>query len=58
MLASDPAGTIVATVSIPQDIAWRIFTRGIVREDAREHIRLTGDPALGNHVLSTIAIVG
>ena len=58
MLASKPVGTIVATVTIPQDIAWRIFTKGIARENAREHVRVTGDAALGNHVLGMLAIVG
>jgi len=58
MLASDPAGTIVATLSIPQDIAWRVFTKGMAREEAREHVRITSDPALGHHVFSTLAIVG
>lgn len=58
MLASEPVGTIVATVTIPQDIAWRIFTKGIARESVREHFRVTGDAALGNHVLNMIAIVG
>ena len=47
MLASEPAGTIVATVTIPQDVAWRIFTKGIARENAREHVRVTGDAVLG-----------
>ena len=32
MLASEPAGTIAATVTIPQEIAWRIFTKGIARK--------------------------
>jgi uncharacterized protein (TIGR03083 family) len=58
MLASEPAGAILASVSIPQDIAWRIFTKGIARDDAREQVRVTGDAALGNHVLSMLAIVG
>ena len=58
MLASEPVGTTVATATIPQDIAWRIFTKGIAREGAREHIRVTGDEALGNHVLNMLAIVG
>src|SRR5688572_8588165 len=57
MLASEPVGTIVATATIP-DIAWRIFTKGIARESAREHVRVTGDEALGNHVLNMLAIVG
>jgi uncharacterized protein (TIGR03083 family) len=58
LLASEPVGTIVATVAIPQDIAWRIFTKGIAREDAREHVRSTGDAVLGQHVLNMLAIVG
>jgi uncharacterized protein (TIGR03083 family) len=58
ILASEPVGTIVATVTIPQDIAWRIFTKGIARETAREHVRVTGDAALGDHVLNMLAIVG
>ncbi len=58
MLASEPAGTIVATVTIPQDVAWRIFTKGIARESAREHVRVTGDAVLGTHVLDMLAIVG
>jgi len=58
LLVNAPAGTIVATVSIPQDIAWRIFTKGMARENAREHVRVTGDEALGYHVLNMLAIVG
>jgi uncharacterized protein (TIGR03083 family) len=58
MLASEPMGTIVATVTIAQDIAWRIFTKGILRDNAGGHVRVTGDAALGNHVLNMLAIVG
>jgi len=58
MLATKPAGTIVTTVTIPQDIAWRIFTKGIAREDASAHVCVTGEATLGNHVLNMVAIVG
>ena len=58
LLASKPVGAIGATVTIPQDIAWRIFTKGIARENAREHVGVTGDAALGDHVLDMLAIVG
>ena len=58
MLASEPVGTIVATVTIPQDIAWRIFTKGLAREDASAHVRVTGEATLGNHLLTMLAIVG
>jgi uncharacterized protein (TIGR03083 family) len=58
MLASEPVGTIATTVTIPQEIAWRIFTKGIARENASEHVRVTGEAALGSHVLNMLAIVG
>jgi len=58
LLASQPVGTIVATVAIPQDIAWRVFTKGLTREDAREHVRVAGDALLGSHVLDMLTIVG
>ena len=58
LLTTDPVGTIVTTVTIPQDIAWRIFTKGIAREHASEQVRMTGDATLGNHVLNMLAIVG
>jgi uncharacterized protein (TIGR03083 family) len=58
VLASQPVGTIAATVTIPQDIAWRIFTKGIGRKSAREQVGVTGNAALGGHVLDMLAIVG
>ena len=58
MLAGEAAGTAAATVTIPQDIVWRIFTKGIARDEARAQVRVTGDAALGEHVLGMLAIVG
>jgi uncharacterized protein (TIGR03083 family) len=43
---------------VPQEIAWRIFTKGISREEARAHVRVSGDADLGSHVLGATAIVG
>ena len=57
-LAGEAAGTVAATVTIPQDIVWRIFTKGIARDEARAQVRVTGDAALGEHVLGMLAIVG
>jgi uncharacterized protein (TIGR03083 family) len=53
-----PAGEKVAQVTIPQDIAWRLFTRGIDRDEATAQIEVQGDVRLGLHILSTLAIVG
>jgi uncharacterized protein (TIGR03083 family) len=58
LLASAPAGTVAATITMPEDLAWRLFTKGLARGEAHEHVRVTGDAALGDHVLTTLAIVG
>lgn len=58
MLSGQGVGPAAATVTIPEEIAWRIFTRGIAHEHAREQVRVTGDAALGRHVLNMLAIVG
>lgn len=58
MLSGQAVRSIAATVTIPQDIAWRIFTKGIARENARQHARVTGDAVLGDHILNMTAIVG
>jgi uncharacterized protein (TIGR03083 family) len=58
LLVTEPAGPITATVTIPQAIAWRLFTKGMSTGEAREHIRVTGDAALGGHILGMLAIVG
>ncbi len=44
-------------VQIDRDTAWRLFTRGISREDARQHVRLQGDTKLGQHVLEMVSIM-
>ena len=46
-----------ARTIIPQEIAWRLFTKGIARDEARTHITFAGDRALGERVLELIAIV-
>ena len=50
---ADPA----ARVTIPQEIAWRIFTKGIDRDLASAQIQIQGDLRLGKHVLKLTAIV-
>jgi uncharacterized protein (TIGR03083 family) len=45
-------------VTIPQELAWRVFTKGIDRKAAREQIKIEGDQELGERVLQLTAIVG
>jgi uncharacterized protein (TIGR03083 family) len=44
-------------VSIPQEIAWRIFTKGIDRAAAKAQAQMEGDRRLAEPVLSMVAIV-
>jgi uncharacterized protein (TIGR03083 family) len=45
-------------ITIPQAIAWRVFTKGIDREAARHESVLEGEKSLGEAVLGLTAIVG
>ena len=53
-----PEGAQAAETTIPQEIAWRIFTKGIDRESAAAQVTITGDRDLGSHIMSMTAIVG
>jgi uncharacterized protein (TIGR03083 family) len=57
-LIASPDGEKISEMTIPQEIAWRIFTKGIAREEARTHVQVAGDEALGLHILKMISIVG
>jgi hypothetical protein len=51
-------GSPASRVTIPQSLAWRLFTKGIARSSARAEVEITGDRDLGEHVLLLTAIVG
>jgi uncharacterized protein (TIGR03083 family) len=48
---------LAARVMIPQEIAWRVFTKGIDRNLAQAQVRIEGDPKLGLLPLELTAIV-
>ncbi len=52
------AGPAVATVTIPGEVAWRLFTKALTRAEAERAVTVDGDRALGGHVLRAVAIVG
>ena len=56
-LVKEPNGGILSRVTIPQELAWRIFTRGIDRNAARASIQIEGDRGVGEKVLHLTAIV-
>jgi uncharacterized protein (TIGR03083 family) len=51
---SDGATT---TVSMSGDTAWRLFTKGLTRDEARRRSEIRGDAALAEPLFSTVAIV-
>ena len=46
-----------AKVMLDQDIAWRLFTRGLAQQTAREQMSFSGDQALGLQVLEMVSII-
>jgi uncharacterized protein (TIGR03083 family) len=57
-LLLDGPSHIAADVVIPQDTAWRLFTKGITAEEARSRSVVQGDASLAAPIFSTIAIIG
>jgi uncharacterized protein (TIGR03083 family) len=56
-LIEEPFGQKVSETTVPQEIAWRIFTKGIDRASALSQVKVAGDRALGLHVLGMASIV-
>ncbi|MGE5138767.1 MAG: maleylpyruvate isomerase family mycothiol-dependent enzyme [Rudaea sp.] len=46
-----------AAVDLPEDAAWRLFTKGLSPEQARSRAVLYGDQALAGELLKTISII-
>lgn len=56
-LLSGEAENPAAEITLHQDTAWRLFTKGMTPEDARERLQLKGDEALGEPLLGLLAIM-
>jgi uncharacterized protein (TIGR03083 family) len=44
-------------VVVPQEIAWRLFTKGLTAPNALPHVTFEGDTHLGQRVLETLAVI-
>jgi hypothetical protein len=56
-LGQDHMGPVSATVSLDQATAWRLFTKGITREQALGLVTFEGDRTLGEVVLNMVSII-
>ena len=57
ILGRDPARPADAAVTLDQDRAWRLFTKGLTRDAALQAVRMTGDRALAGAALDMVAII-
>jgi uncharacterized protein (TIGR03083 family) len=46
------------SITLDQDLAWRLFTKGIDKEKALKQISIDGDKKLGQQIINTISIIG
>jgi hypothetical protein len=44
-------------VSLSQETAWKLFSKGLSAEQARRSIRIDGDVRLGQPMLRALAII-
>lgn len=58
VLCLDLPNAVEATVAIPQDVAWRIFTKGVDRDDARLVAFVGGNAELALPFFTTTAVIG
>lgn len=55
LVGSEP--TAAARVSLDQESAWKLFSKGLTPQEARLRIRIEGDLALGQPVLGSLAVM-
>jgi len=53
----DHADRPEAKLQIDQELAWRVFTKGIDANAAAQQVQISGDRALALHVLSLVAVL-
>lgn len=56
VLGQDDGQAADATVTVDQDLAWRLFTKGLTPADALPRVHIEGDRSLGV-VLDTVSII-
>jgi uncharacterized protein (TIGR03083 family) len=57
-LVPSPGNEFSARVTVPEELAWRLFTKGIDRSSARAQLKIDGNRDLAEKILSLTAIVG
>lgn len=53
----DVAQTPDAEVAIPQEVAWRLFTKGLTKAEAQVQTTISGNQRLGSKILDMVSII-
>ena len=53
----DVEAPVEASVTIDQDAAWRLMTKGMDPAEALQDATLTGEPALARRLLDVVSII-
>jgi len=56
-LLSEAGGPCISEVTIDQNIAWRLFTKGIDRDEARQQIVIQGKTEPGSKILGMLSVM-
>lgn len=57
-LSRNPSGQIKTEITVPSEVGWKLFTKGLSEEAARQHLRISGEHALAEPMLHATAIIG
>lgn len=57
VLTIDAIAAPDARVTLDQEVAWRLFTKGLSKADALPHTSQEGDPLLADRVLELVAMI-
>ena len=56
-LFEESQGTHQASIIMEDDLAWRVFTKGILKGEAKLCAEISGNQELGERVLETVSII-
>jgi hypothetical protein len=56
-LVAHASGTAASRITIPEELAWRLFTKGIDAQTVRSQVKMEGDSRLAERALQLTAIV-
>lgn len=56
-IENDPPETIAAETIIDEDIAWKLFSKIVMKEEVRESIAIKGNQLLGEKVLDMVSVM-